>query len=173
MDALTALKTRRACRDYTDELPSRQQIESIIEAGLYAPSGMGQQSAMVIAVTNKEIRDELSCLNAQFIPNYSSDPFYGAPVVLIVLAKKEVKTHVYDGALLLGNLMNAAHAIGLATCWIHRAKEMFETDQGKAILKKLGITEEYVGIGNCILGFRSGDTPQVATRKDQRVFYID
>lgn len=173
MDALTALKTRRACRSYTDELPSRQQIESIIEAGLYAPSGMGQQSAIVIAVTNKEIRDELSCLNAQFIPNCSSDPFYGAPVVLIVLAKKEVKTHVYDGALLLGNLMNAAHAIGLATCWIHRAKEMFETDQGKTILKKLGITEEYEGIGNCILGFRSGDTAHVAPRKDQRVFCID
>ena len=126
---------------------------------------------IIVAVTNKEVRDELSKMNASAMGS-ENDPFYGAPVVLIVLADKSVRTEVYDGSLVMGNLMLAAHDLGIGSCWIHRAKEEFETKWGKELLKSLGIEDEYVGIGHCALGYADGDYPNAPERKENRVYYI-
>lgn len=155
-------------------------VEQIAQAGTYAPSGMNRQAAIILAVTNKEMRDRLSRINLEILTNNHltvssghNDPFYGAPVVLVVLARKDVGTRIYDGSLVMENLMIAANSLGLATCWIHRAKETFETEEGKQILNDLGITDEYEGIGNCILGYAAPDAlkPQ-SPRKDDFITWI-
>ena len=168
---LENMKTRRSIRKYKPDMVPKEIIEKIAEAGTYAATGMGKQSPIIIAVTNKELRDRLSKMNAQVMGS-NSDPFYGAPVVLIVLANKNYGTYVYDGSLVMGNLMLAAHELGIASCWIHRAKEEFETEWGKELLKSLGIEEEYVGIGHCALGYVEGDEPKAAPRKENRVYYV-
>ena len=171
-ETLTDLKERRSCRAYRPELPPAELIDRVIEAGCYAPSGMGKQSAIIIAVTDKETRDRLSKMNAG-IMGAAIDPFYGAPVVLIVLADKNIPTFRYDGSLVLGNLMNAAHALGLGSCWIHRAKEEFESEEGKEILRKLGIAGDYEGIGHCALGYPAeGGFRPAAPRKENYVYRI-
>ena len=170
------LLTRRSVRSYTDEVPPRELIEEICKAGTYAPTGMNKQAPIIVAVTNCEVRDRLSQLNAAvFGPDFDSDPFYGAPVVLVVLADSSAaRTWLEDGSLVMGNLLNAAHAKGLGSCWIHRAKEVFETEEGKAILTELGIdAEKYVGIGNCILGYVKGDYPEAKPRKENYVYWIE
>jgi nitroreductase len=169
------LLTRRSVRSYTDEIPPMEVIEEICKAGTYAPTGMNRQAPVIVAVTNKEVRDRLSKLNAAvFGPDNDMDPFYGAPVVLVVLADTTAaRTWKEDGSLVMGNLLNAAHAKGLGSCWIHRAKEVFETDEGKAILKDAGIgNENLVGIGNCILGYTAGEYPEAAPRKDNYIYWI-
>ena len=165
------LLTRRSVRSYTDEIPPMEVIEEICKAGTYAPTGMNRQSPIIIAVTNRELRDRLSKLNAA-VMGADNDPFYGAPVVLVVLADKNVHTYVEDGSLVMGNLMNAAHALGLGSCWIHRAKEVFESEEGKQILADLGIEGDYVGIGNCILGYTAGDYPEAKPRKENWVYWV-
>ena len=165
------LLTRRSVRSYTDEIPPMGVIEEICKAGTYAPTGMNRQSPIIIAVTNKEMRDRLSKMNAA-VMGADNDPFYGAPVVLVVLADKNVHTCVEDGSLVMGNLMNAAHALGLGSCWIHRAKEVFESEEGKQILADLGIEGDYVGIGNCILGYTAGDYPEAKPRKENWVYWV-
>ena len=170
------LLTRRSIRSYTDQIPPKEVIEEICEAGTYAPTGMNRQSPIIIAVTNREVRDRLSKLNAGvFGPDNDNDPFYGAPVVLVVLADSTAAmTWKEDGSLVMGNLLNAAHAKGLGSCWIHRAKEVFETEEGKAILAELGIdTNKYVGIGNCILGYVNGEYPEARPRKENYVYWIE
>jgi len=170
------LLTRRSVRSYTDEMPPREVIEEICKAGTYAPTGMNKQAPIIIAVTNREVRDRLSKLNAAvFGPDNDSDPFYGAPVVLVVLADTTAaRTWKEDGSLVMGNLLNAAHAKGLGSCWIHRAKEEFESPEGKAILKDLGIdADKYVGIGNCILGYTKGDYPEARPRKENYVYWVE
>ena len=169
------LLTRRSVRSYTDEIPPMEVIEEICKAGTYAPTGMNRQAPVIVAVTNREVRDRLSKLNAAvFGPDNDMDPFYGAPVVLVVLADTTAaRTWKEDGSLVMGNLLNAAHAKGLGSCWIHRAKEVFETEEGKAILKDAGIeNENLVGIGNCILGYTAGDYPEAAPRKDNYIYWI-
>lgn len=150
----------------------KETLDTILKAGTYAATGMGKQSPIIIAVTNKELRDKLSAMNAK-IMGTDSDPFYGAPVVLIVLANKERPTYIYDGSLVMGNLMNAAHACGIGSCWIHRAKEEFESEEGKELLKSLGIEGDYEGIGHCVLGYIDGEEPEAAPRKDSYVFYVE
>lgn len=146
-------------------------IDKVTEAGLYAANGMGRQATIIIQVTNKEMRDKLSELNRQ-IGGWKEgfDPFYGAPAVLVVLGKKDCPTHVYDGSLVMGNLMLAAHELGVGSCWIHRAKEEFETDFGKELLKSLGIEDEYEGIGHCILGYPEGDYRKL--QKEKKIEYL-
>ena len=170
-EILKNIKERRSIRKYKDKMILKEIIEKIVEAGTYAPSGMGMQSSIIIAITNKETRDKLSKLNAK-IMGADIDPFYGAPVVLVVLAKKDIPTHVYDGSLVMENLMLAANSLGIGSCWIHRAKEEFETDEGKEILKSLGIEEEYEGIGHCILGYKD-EEGNLKPRKDNYAYYID
>ena len=171
-ETLENLKTRRAIRTYQDKMPEKELIEKVVEAGTYAPTGMGKQSPIIVAVTNKQARNRLSELNAK-IMGTNSDPFYGAPVVLVVLADRQIPTYINDGSLVMGNLLNAAHAVGLGSCWVHRAKEVFDTSEGKALLKEWGIEGDYEGIGNCILGYSSQEAPLSQPRKANYVHYVD
>ena len=173
-ETLKVLETRRSCRAFKPELIEEEKLQAIIKAGTYAATGMGKQSPIIIAVTNKELRDKLSAMNAKFMgKDESFDPFYGAQELLIVLANKAMPTYLYDGTLVMGNLMNAAEDLGVASCWIHRAKEEFESEEGKEILKSLGIEGDYEGIGHCILGYADGPAPKAAPRKDSYVYHID
>ena len=171
-EVLDKIKSRRSIRKYRSDMIPQDKLEKIIEAGTYAATGMGKQSPIIIAVTNKELRDKLSAMNAKIMGVDNMDPFYGAPVVLIVLADKSRPTCVYDGSLVMGNLMLAAHDLGIGSCWIHRAKEEFETPWGKELLKSLRIEGEYEGIGHCVLGYVDGEYPKAAPRKENRVFYV-
>ena len=172
-ETLKVLETRRSCRAFKTDMIKDEELKAIVKAGTYAATGMGKQSPIIIAVTDKNLRDEISKENRK-IGGWDEgfDPFYGAPVILIVLAKKEVRTHVYDGSLVMGNLMNAAQSLGVASIWIHRAKEEFESDFGKNILKKLGIEDEYEGIGHCALGYAAQPSKEAAPRKNDYVYYI-
>ena len=170
-DVLETIKSRRSIRTYKSDMVPQDKMEKIIEAGTYAATGMGKQSQIIVAVTNKELRDKLSAMNAK-IMGTNTDPFYGAPVVLIVLADKSRPTYLYDGSLVMGNLMVEAEAQGIGSCWIHRAKEEFESEEGKEILKSLGIEGDYEGIGHCVLGFADGPAPKAAPRKDSYVYYV-
>lgn len=172
-EVIKAMKERRSIRKFKSDAVSNTDIEQIIEAGLYAANGRGQQKVITVAVTNKKLRDKISADNAKIMGKTSNlDPFYGAPVILIVLAEKDWSTHVYDGSLVMGNMMLAAHSLGLGSCWIHRAKEEFETPEYKDMLKELGIEGEYEGIGHCAIGYIDGENPPAPARKDNRVFYI-
>ena len=169
---LQDLKERRSIRAYKPEQISEDELQKILEAGMYAPTGMGMQSPKIIVVQDRETRDELSRLNAKYLGT-DSDPFYGAPTVLVVLAAKECPTCVEDGSLVLGNLMNAAYAVGVGSCWIHRAREVFDSEEGKALLKKWGVEGDYIGVGHCILGYPAdGAVPKAKPRKDDYVVYV-
>ena len=170
-ETLKVLEERRSCRKFKPDMITEEELNAVIRAGTYASTGMGKQSPIIIAVTNKELRDELAKVNAQIV-GWDIDPFYGAPVVLIVLADKSSKTYKEDGSLVIGNMLNAAESLGLGSIWIHRAKEEFEMDFGKNILKKLGIEGDYEGIGHCALGYQEGEKLQAKPRKDNYVYYI-
>ncbi|MCI5622324.1 nitroreductase [Anaerostipes sp.] len=173
-ETLTAIKDRRSVRKFKSDMIPKEIINQIIEAGTYAATGMDRQSPIIIAVTNKELRDKLSKMNAVFMgKDESFDPFYGAPVVLIVLANKAMPTYIYDGSLVMGNLMVAAQDLGIGSCWIHRAKEEFESEEGKKILKEVGIEGEYEGIGHCVLGYADTPKTEASPRKDSYVYYIE
>ena len=172
MNAMENLLTRRSVRSYKSDMVDRETLDRILRAGTHAATGMNKQAPIIIAVTNREMRDRLSKLNAAVMGS-DNDPFYGAPVVLVVLADRAVRTHVYDGSLVMGNLMNAAHAEGVASCWIHRAKEVFDSPEGKKILADLGIEGDYEGIGNLILGYADGPLPELRPRKENYIYYID
>lgn len=164
--------SRRSVKSYKADMPSAEIIDKIIEAGLYAANGRNWQSPIVIAVTDKAMRDRLSALNAKIMGAEGTDPFYGAPAVLVVLADKSKPTYIYDGSLMMGNMMLAAHDMGLGACWIHRAKEEFESEEGKEILLSLGIEGDYEGIGNLIIGYADGAGRAAAERKEGRVYKI-
>ncbi len=170
-ETLKNLVERRSCRSYKPDMIPEDILNQILEAGAFAATGMGKQSPIMIAVTDKKVRDQLSAMNAS-VMGTQMDPFYGAPVVIIVLADRNVATHVYDGSLVMGNLMNAAHSLGIGSCWIHRAKEEFESEEGKAILRSLGISGDYEGIGHCILGYAADDAKPAAPRKENYVYRI-
>ena len=170
-ETLTTLKTRRSCRAYKPELIEEEKLNAILEAGTYAATGMGKQSPIIIAVTDRALRDRLAKMNAA-VMGADMDPFYGAPEVLVVLADKAMPTHVYDGSLVLGNMMNAAADLGVASCWIHRAKEEFESEEGKAILKELGIEGDWEGIGHLILGYAAAPANEPAPRKANYIYRV-
>ena len=172
MDAMVNLLTRRSIRRYKSEMLPREVIEKIAEAGTYAATGKNQQSPIILAVTNKALRDRMSRLNARVL-GVDFDPFYGAPVVLVVLAERSNPNHVYDGSLVMGNLMLAAHAMGVGSCWINRARQVFDSDEGKEILRELGVEGDYEGIGNCILGYVDGEVPQAAARKENYIYFVE
>ena len=170
-ETLKTLIERRSCRSYKSDPIPTEVLDQILEAGSYAATGMGKQSPIMIAVTDKKTRDQLSKMNAA-VMGASNDPFYGAPVVIVVLANRAVPTYLYDGSLGIGNLMNAAHSLGIASCWIHRAKEEFNSAEGKAILKDLGIEGDYEGIGHCILGYAAQENKTAAPRKENYIYRI-
>ena len=165
-EALDNILTRRSVRKYKPEQVSGEQLEAILKAGTYAPTALGSQAPIMIVVQDKAVRDRLERMNAQYTPNPDGKPFYGAPTVIIVLSPRDGRAPVEDGALVLGNLLNAAHAVGVDSCWINRAKEVFNSDEGKALLKEWGIEGDWVGVGNCILGYRDCAYPEPKARKD-------
>lgn len=171
-EVIQNILTRRSTKKYKSDEVSQDIIDTIVEAGTYAPSGMNKQSPIILEVTSKSVRDRLSKLNAMVagMPE-NFDPFYNAPVVLVVLADKSVPTYIYDGSVVMENMLLAAHSLGLGACWIHRAKEVFETKEGKSILKELGIDGEYEGIGNCVIGYADGE-PKPHTRKEKYVYKV-
>ena len=172
MDAIQNMLTRRSVKKYKSDAVPQELIEKIVEAGTFAPTGRNAQAPIILAITNRQVRDELSKINAEIMgAPEGTDPFYNAPVVLVVLADKARNTRVYDGSLVMGNMMLATHALGLGGCWIHRAKETFERDEGKALLKSLGIEGEYEGIGNCVIGYPD-HVPETKPRKENWVYYV-
>ena len=176
MDALECLQTRRSCRAFTAAVPPREVIEKVCLAGTYAPTGRGKQSPLIVAVTDRGVRDRLSRLNADIMHGSRGDwpdPFYGAPVVLLVLADSTVPTHVYDGCSVIANLLAAAHACGLGSCWIHRAPEVTASPEGRALLRELGIGDRYVGIDHVVLGYAAGSAAQAAPRKADYVRWVE
>ena len=173
-EVIKAIKERRSIRNFRPDPVSKELLEEITEAGTFAASGRGNQGVIIIAVTDKKLRDEISEQN-RLIGGWDKgfDPFYGAPAILIVLADKSRPTYMYDGSLVMGELMLAAHSLGLGSCWIHRAKEEFESDIGKSLLTKLGIEGDYEGIGHCAIGYFDGETPPAAPRKENRIFFAE
>lgn len=143
-----------------------------MKAGTYAPTGMNHQSPIILAITKKEMRDKLSAMNAKILGK-DDDPFYGAPVVLVVLADRDMPTYLYDGSLVMGTMMLAAQELGVASCWVHRAKEEFASEEGKEILKSLGIEGNYEGIGHLILGYADGESEPAAPRKNNYTYFIE
>lgn len=173
-EVIKAMKERRSIRKFKAEMPPKADLEQIVQAGLYAANGRGKQAVITIAVTDKELRDKLSAVNNEIMGGpEGNDPFYGAPAILIVLANKEVPTAPYDGSLVMGNLMLAAHSLGLGSIWIHRAKEEFEMPEYQKLLKDLGIEGEWEGIGHCAVGYIDGENPAAAPRNDGRVFWVE
>ena len=171
-ELIQSIQSRRSIRCYKRDPVPRELIDQVAQAGTYAPTAMGEQSPIILAVTDQTVRDQLSRLNAQVMGGMLEDPFYGAPAVLVVLADKSKPNHLYDGTLVMANLMLAAHALGLGSCWVHRAKEVFEMPEGKALLASLGIQGEYEGIGHCILCYPDGPTTQPAPRKENYIYHI-
>ena len=181
--ALDNMKARRSCRAFSSQMPERALIEKVCEAGTWAPTGHGKQSPIIVAITRKDLRDKLSEMNARIwneltvqrggTPHEGIDPFYGAPVVLLVLADRKVPTYLYDGCAVLTNLANAAEAVGLASCWIHRAKEEFDSEEGKALLRELGIEGDYEGIDHLVLGYPAKSIPSPLPRKTDYVRWAE
>jgi nitroreductase len=169
-ETIKNLVERRSCRKYSSTQIKEDELNSVLKAGEYAPTGMGMQSPIIVVLQNKSIIDKLSKINAK-IMGKDEDPFYGAPTVLVVLADKNIGTYIEDGSLVLGNLMNAAYSLGLGSCWIHRVKEEFETDEGKELLKEWNISENYVGIGHCILGYPE-EKSEAKPRKDGYIRFV-
>ena len=172
-EVLKAIEQRRSCRKFLADMPSKDAVQAVITAGLQAASGKNEQAAIVLAVSDKALRDKLSADNCR-IGGWQEgfDPFYGAPVILVVLGRKDFPTYVYDGSLVLGNMMLAAHSLGLDGIWIHRAKEEFETEEYQAFLKENGIEGEWEGIGHLALGYRDGAHPAPHPIKEGRVYYF-
>ena len=171
INAMECMLNRRSTKKYTDQPVADELLDQVLEAGLYAPTGRNNQNVVCVAVREQKLRDRLSVMNAA-VMNAQIDPFYGAPCVIVVLADSEGTTWVEDGSLVLGNMLHAAHALGLGSCWIHRAREMFDSPEGKALLKEWGLPETMRGVGNCILGYPAAE-PIEKPRKDGRIIKID
>lgn len=170
-ETLKVLTERRSVRSYKETQVPEEILQQILMAGEYAPSGMGMQPVVMAVVQDKETIRQMSRMNAAVMGN-DSDPFYGAPTVVVVFADSRRGTCVEDGSLVMGNLMNAAFSLGVDSCWIHRAREVFQTEEGKALMKKWGLGEEYIGIGNCILGYGDKPLPQAKPRKEGFVIRV-
>lgn len=170
-ETLNTLKTRRSCRKYLPQQITDAELEAVLEAGVWAPTAMNRQSPIIVVVQDEETRALLSRMNAA-IMGTGQDPMYGAPTILVVLADANNRCAVQDGSLVLGNLMNAAASIGLGSCWINRAKEEFESEEGKALLRKWGIEGEWIGVGHCILGYPDGPLPAPKPRKEGYVVRV-
>ena len=170
-EVIQCLCTRRSVRVFQSKQVEESQLAQILQAGTFAPSGRGMQATKMVVVQDQEVIARLSSMNAAVMGS-DGDPFYGAPTVIVVFADRNRNTYIEDGSLVMGNLMNAAHAVGVDSCWIHRAREVFESEQGKALKRQWGIGDDYVGIGNCILGYGAGDYPQAKPRKEDQIVRV-
>ncbi len=163
---LEALKNRRSIRKYKAEQIKDAELEAVLEAGEYAPTGMGTQSPLMVVVQDKDTISRLSRMNAAFTANPGGDPFYGAPTVVMVLADSTDSNGFADGCLVMGNLLNAAYSVGLGSCWINRTREMLDTAEGRELLRGWGIDDKYIGVGSCILGYADCPHPAAKPRKE-------
>ncbi len=170
-DTLKVLLNRRSIRAFKPEQIKDEELNAVLEAGKYAPSGGNQQAALFVVVQARETRQTISRMN-RAVTGGDSDPYYGAPTVILVLADASKVTPVEDASVALANMFNAAFSLGLGSCWVHRTRQMFETDEGKALLRTWGVEGEYVGVGSCILGYPDGEHPQAAARKDGSVVMV-
>lgn len=170
-ETINTLKERISTKSYLSRQVPDDLLDAVLEAGLYAASGLNNQKAVMVAVRDKQTRDALSRMNAEILGS-KADPFYNAPCVIVVLSDPERNTWVEDGSLVMGNLMNAAQSLGLGSCWVHRAREMFDTEEGKALLRKWGLPEKLRGIGNCLLGYPDKE-PVRKPRLDNRIVKVD
>lgn len=166
-DILEAIKTRRSIRKFKPETIDESLLDKVLEAGTYAPSGRGLQAPVIVAIQDKETRDYFSSLNAKVL-GADTDPYYGAPIIVVVLADGERSTFIEDGSCVLENMMLAAHALGLGSCWIHREREIFDSPEGKALLKKWGLPQTLRGVGSLALGYPD----QHPIAKERKTDYI-
>ena len=164
---ITALIQRRSVRAYKSEQITDDELKTVLEAGTWAPTGMGRQDPWIVAVQNPDLLKKLSRMNAAFL-GVDSDPFYGAPTYVLVFGSDPAvwKNSVQDGSLVLGNMMNAAHAIGLGSCWINREREMFATEEGKSLMKEFGLPDGLIGIGALALGYPAAAPRDPKPRKE-------
>ena len=169
---IKSLIERRSVRKFQKKQVEEEALQAILTAATYAPTARNMQSPIMVVVQDEKERETLRRMNAAVMGNPDADPFYGAPTVIVVLYDKNFANGIYDGSLVMGNLMNAAYAAGVDSCWIHRAKEEFESEEGKALLKKWGIEGEYTGVGHCILGYREGELPEAKPRKENYVYRV-
>lgn len=163
-------KTRRSIKGYTNEVITDEQLAYVLEAGTYAPTGMNRQSPVIVAIKDKDTIEKLERENAKVMGDESIKAFYGATTLLVVFRDANCFTGMEDACLVLGNMMNAAHAIGIGSCWIHRAKEVFEGEYGKSLMKKWGLSDNYKGVGHCILGIPKA-VPQTRPRKENYIIF--
>lgn len=171
-ETIRSIIERRSIRSFSDRPVEMEKIEEIIKAGQYAPSGMNRQERIFIVVTDREKRDELSRVNAS-VMGRDADPFYGAPVVIIVAYKKGSFTGIYDASASIENMLIAAESLSLGSCWVFRAKEELESEWGKKLLSSLSLEDEYVGVGNVAVGYYDGSKkPGAAERRPGSVFFI-
>jgi nitroreductase len=170
-ETITNLLNRRSIRRFKPEQIKDEELDAILEAGKYAPSGANQQSALFIVVQDKEMMEKIAKINAAVLGK-DFDPYYGAPTVILVLADNSKVTPIEDASLALGNMLNAAYSIGLGSCWVHRTREMFDSNEGRALLKKWGVEGDYIGVGSCILGYPDCEHPNAAPRKDNFVVMV-
>lgn len=171
-ETINILLNRRSIRKFKPEQIKDEELNAVLEAGKYAPSGANQQSALFVVVQNKDTIKKITKMNAAVMGKEGIDPYYGAPTIILVLADKSKVTPVEDASLALGNMFNAAFSLGLGSCWIHRTKQMFESVEGKALLKEWGIEGDYIGVGSCILGYPDCDEPKAAPRKPNSIIYV-
>lgn len=164
MDGLQLLKTRRSVRKFKSTEVDQTVLDRVLEAATFAPSGAGRQSAQIVVLQDKETLDQLRKMNAEVL-GAKSDPYYGAPTIVLVLAAKDAPTPVEDGACLLTYMMLAAHEEQLATVWVHREREIFDSPEGKSLLTKWGLSDAYIGIGALAIGYADGDYPNPAPRR--------
>ncbi len=174
-EVIKAIHERRSIRRYKAEMPSAELIDQVVDAGLWAANGRNLQNSKLIVVKNKQLRDKLSLLNCQ-VGGYKegTDPYYGAPIIIMVIDKKGTTHTEKDGCSVLATMMLAAHSLGLGTCWINRAKETFELEEGRAILEELGLEPDcWVGVGSLAIGYPDGEVPKGAPRKPDRVTTVE
>ena len=171
-EVIKCLVERRSCKKYLPKQVDEAALQEILLAGTYAPSGKNRQAAKILVLQKPEDIAAVERLNAAVLGNPDGRPFYGAPTVLVVRADPEVNTAVEDGSLVMGNLMNAAHSLGVASCWIHRAREVFDSEEGRALLRKWGVTGEYIGVGHCLLGYADGPEKPASPRKSDYVVRV-
>ena len=170
------LKSRRSIRKFKDEQISDEDLKTILEAGTYAPTGRGAQSPKIVVIQNPDTIKEFSAWNRSFFPvdvPEDMDPLYGAKTLLIVLANSEFPTYVEDGSSVLCVLVNAAHAVGVGSCWIHRARDEFASPKGKELLKEWRIPDTYEGIGHVVLGYPDMEAPEPLPRKEDYIHFVD
>ncbi|MBE6040753.1 MAG: diguanylate cyclase [Clostridiales bacterium] len=171
MEALEVLKNRRAIRKYKADQIKDEELNAVVEAGTFAPTGAGTQGVKIVVVQTPEYRDRVAALNAKVFGK-DMDPYYGAPTIILVFETSECFTHELDGAAVCTNMLNAAYAVGLGSCWIHRCKQMFEMEEGKELLKEWGLPEDLVGVASMALGYADGDHPAAKPRKDGYVVRV-